>query len=136
MRIDKMTIAALGATLELYRDPARALTEIPTLAMITAPVDDLRKRAEAVVEFLERSSISARVVSSVASVGAGAFPTRELPSAGVALRGNAGTLEQALRASKPPVIGRIADDTLVLDLRSVPAAHDAELAAAIVRALT
>jgi L-seryl-tRNA(Ser) seleniumtransferase len=135
MRVDKMTIAALGATLEIYRDPVRALTAIPTLAMITAPVAELEKRAVALAQTLRASGVDAEVVSTISSVGAGAFPTREIPSAGVALRGNETMLEQRLRAGSPAVIGRISDGTLVLDLRSVPAAHDAQLASATLRAL-
>jgi len=135
MRLDKMTIAALGATLQLYRDPHRALTEIPTLAMITAPVADVRERAGTLAQALQSSNVDAEVVSTIANVGAGAFPTREIPSAGVALRGDATELEQKLRAGNPPVIGRITDGRLVLDLRSVPAAHDAQLTSAILRAL-
>lgn len=135
MRVDKMTIAALGATLQLYRDPHRALTEIPTLAMITAPISDVRERATTVAHTLRSSRVDTEVVSTIASVGAGAFPTRELPSAGVALGGDATALEQKLREGSPPVIGRIAEGRLVLDLRSVPPAHDAQLTSAILRAL-
>lgn len=135
MRVDKMTIAALGATLQLYRDPHRALTEIPTLAMITAPVADVRERAAALAKALGSSGVDAEVVTTIASVGAGAFPTREIPSAGVALRGEANALEQKLRAGSPPVIGRITDGRLVLDLRSVPSAHDSQFTSAILRAL-
>ena len=135
MRVDKMTIAALGATLGLYREPERALTEIPTLAMITADVGTIRARSEALESGLRHAGIGARVVSTVASVGAGAFPTREIPSAGVALNGDANLLEEKLRAGRTPVIGRIADGQLLLDLRSVPAAHDDELKSAVLRAL-
>lgn len=136
MRVDKMTIAALGATLALYREPERALREIPTLAMITADVGTIRARSAAVAAILGGSGIGVRVVDTVASVGAGAFPTREIPSAGIALDGDANRLEQKLRAGPMPVIGRITDSQLLLDLRSVPAAHDDVLISSIVRALT
>jgi L-seryl-tRNA(Ser) seleniumtransferase len=135
MRVDKMTIAALGATLQLYRDPERALAEIPTLAMITAPQAEVSKRAADLADTLRASNIDAEVVTTSASVGAGAFPTRGIPSSGVALSGDAAALERRLRSGTPPVIGRIADDRLVLDLRSVPAVDDTELASAILRAL-
>jgi L-seryl-tRNA(Ser) seleniumtransferase len=135
MRVDKMTIAALGATLGLYRDTERALKEIPALAMITADVGTVRARSEALESDLRGAGIGARVVNTVASVGAGAFPTREIPSAGVALDGDANLLEEKLRAGRTPVIGRISDGRLLLDLRSVPAAHDDELKSAVVRAL-
>jgi len=135
MRVDKMTIAALGATLALYRDPARALRLIPTLAMITAPATELRKRCEAVAGELRAATIAVDVVETVASVGAGAFPTRELPSFGVALSGNAAMLEQKLRAGIPPVIGHISDERVILDFRSIPAESDADLTSAIARAV-
>jgi len=135
MRVDKMTIAALGATLSLYREPERALREIPTLAMITADVGIVRARSEALASTLRGAGIGAQAVSTVASVGAGAFPTRGLPSAGVAIDGDAGNLEQKLRAGETPVIGRITDGRLLLDLRSVPAAHDDELRSTVMRAL-
>ena len=135
MRVDKMTIAALGATLQLYRDPERAVAEIPTLAMITAPAAEVSERAAKLAGTLRDSNIDAEVVTTSASVGAGAFPTRDIPSSGVALSGDAAALERKLRSGSPPVIGRIADDRVVLDLRSVPAAHDTELTSAILRAL-
>jgi L-seryl-tRNA(Ser) seleniumtransferase len=136
MRVDKMTIAALGATLSLYRDPERALSEIPTLAMITATVSAVRARSESLATALREAGIGAEVMNTIASVGAGAFPTREIPSAGVALDGTATLLEEQLRAGRPPVIGRITDGRLLLDLRSVPAAHDTQLTSAVLRALT
>jgi len=135
MRVDKMTIAALGATLGLYRDPERALSEIPTLAMITATVSAVRARSETLATALGEAGIGAEVMNTTASVGAGAFPTRDIPSAGVALDGDATRLEEQLRAGRPPVIGRITDGRLLLDLRSVPAAHDTRLASAVLRAL-
>jgi L-seryl-tRNA(Ser) seleniumtransferase len=136
MRVDKMTIAALGATLAIYRDRNRALAEIPTLAMITASADAIRDRCVALIRALQAEGVDGSVVETRASVGAGAFPTREIPSFAVTLSGSPDTLEEKLRGSSPPVIGRITEGQLVLDLRSVPAQHDSLLATAIVRALT
>ena len=135
MRVDKMTIAALGATLALYRDPARALREIPTLAMITARPMAVRERCERMVHLLHSGSVEAEVVDTTASVGAGAFPTHEIPSYGLALAGDAPTLERALRSGQPPVIGHITGDRLILDLRSVPEAHDGAMTSAVLRAV-
>ena len=135
LRIDKMTIAALGATLALYRDPERALTSIPTLAMITATPDAIRRRCETLATGLRAANIAVDVLETVASVGAGAFPTHKIASAGLAFAGDPITLEQRLRAGRPPVIGRITDGRLLLDLRSVPAAHDTLLTEAILSAL-
>ncbi|NUS98267.1 MAG: L-seryl-tRNA(Sec) selenium transferase, partial [Gemmatimonadaceae bacterium] len=128
LRVDKLTLAALEATLALYRDPARAVREIPALAMLTAPLATIRARADAIVA---RLGTRARVVESIATVGGGAFPTAKIPSAAIALEGNAGELAATLRAAPLPVIGRIESDTLLLDLRSVPETDDARLVAAL-----
>ncbi|MEO5581020.1 MAG: L-seryl-tRNA(Sec) selenium transferase [Gemmatimonadaceae bacterium] len=135
MRVDKMTIAALSATLALYREPDRALLEIPALQMITATAASVRLRCAAVVETLVTAGIAAHVVDSNASVGAGAFPTTEIPSAAIAIDGDARSLELALRRGRAPVIARIADDSVLLDMRSVPTRDDAAFARAVTGAL-
>lgn len=135
MRVDKMTIAALGATLSLYLDPERAVSEIPTLAMITASVESIRGRCERLAGRLEEAHVHSDVIDSDASVGAGAFPTLAIPSAAVAIRGDDAAIEKKLRGGSTPVIGRISEDRVLLDLRSVPAAHDEALTAAILDSL-
>jgi L-seryl-tRNA(Ser) seleniumtransferase len=136
MRVDKLTIAALTATLELYREPDRAILDIPALAMITAPVDRIRDRAARMVQSLAGHGIESKAVESTASVGAGAFPAEGLPSFAIAIEGDAATTERALRLGLIPVIGRIAGDMLLLDLRSVPERDDTALTAAIGAALS
>ncbi|HEU4878692.1 MAG TPA: L-seryl-tRNA(Sec) selenium transferase [Gemmatimonadaceae bacterium] len=137
MRVDKLTIAALTATLELYRDPAQAVEEIPALAMIASSAERIRKRCERVSESLAARGIASRVAACTATVGAGAFPTDSIPSFAVVIGGNAVKLEEALRLSpNSPVIGRIADDELMLDLRSVPERDDAAFADAVGAALS
>jgi L-seryl-tRNA(Ser) seleniumtransferase len=118
-RVDKLTLAALEATLALYRDPARALREIPTLALLGAPLSVLRARAVRLAEGLGVASIGADVVDSVSTVGAGAFPRAELPSASVALQGDAERWSARLRASSPAVVGRVKDGRMLLDMRAV-----------------
>jgi L-seryl-tRNA(Ser) seleniumtransferase len=135
LRVDKLTLAALEATLALYRDPDVARREIPALAMLTAPVEALRVRAARLRDTLAERGVPARVVDSEGSVGGGAFPTARLASAALALAGPAVPLERALRGAAVAVIGRITDDRLLLDLRSVPARDDARLAAAVADAL-
>lgn len=135
LRVDKLTLAALEATLTLYRDPVRAVREIPTLAMLTAPPDAVRSRAERLCARLAASGVGAAVVDSEASVGGGAFPTARISSAAVALTGSPAELERRLRAAPAPVIGRIADGRLLLDMRSVPAVDDGALADAVLGAL-
>jgi seryl-tRNA(sec) selenium transferase len=135
LRIDKLTLAALEATLRLYLEPERALREIPVLAMLTTSADDIESRAQRLAGSLRESGIDAMVVNSSASVGGGAFPTVEIPSFAVALNYNADSAEKRLRLGEPPVIGRIAEGRLILDLRSVVPRDDGALGAAIVRAL-
>ena len=136
LRVDKLTIAALEATLALYREPARALREVPTLAMLTAPVAQVHARATALVSALGAHGIRASSRASEATVGGGAFPTARIPSAAIALDGDAQQLAERLRGAELPVIGRIEHDVLLLDLRSVPASHDSRLAASLASVLT
>ena len=131
-RVDKLTLAALEATLALYRDPARALREIPALAQLTCSLDVLRARAETIRREL---GTSAEVVDSDASVGGGAFPTARIPSIALAISGRASTIEERLRAGDPPVVGRVADGRLLLDLRTVFPADDQTLLGAVRAAL-
>ena len=134
-RVDKLTLAALEATLALYRDPERALREIPVLAMFSTSVEALRGRARGLRDALGALSSRASVVESEASVGGGAFPTARIPSIALAFGGDAAVLERRLRLGDPAVIGRVADEKLLIDLRTVRPGEDAALAAAIGAAL-
>jgi len=109
LRIDKLSLAALEATLRLHRD---APQEIPVLAMLATPREALQRRAEALA-----AAIGAEVVESTARVGGGALPLLELPGPVVALPDAA--LAAALRAGDPPLIGRIEADRLLLDPRTL-----------------
>ena len=133
LRVDKLTLAALEATLMLYREPERARREIPALAMLTAPLTEIRARATVIAGKL---GDPARVIESEASVGGGAFPAARIPSAAVAIAGNADALEARLRAQPIPVVGRIMDGQLLLDCRSVLPDDDFALIDALARALT
>jgi L-seryl-tRNA(Ser) seleniumtransferase len=129
VRIDKLSLAALEATLRLYRDPDRARQEIPVLAMLQASDEELSNRAERL-----KSSIGAEaaVVRSVGKVGGGALPLLELEGPVVALDGDPMSLSAALRGADPPVIGRIHEDRLLLDPRTL-ADQDVEVVARVVR---
>jgi L-seryl-tRNA(Ser) seleniumtransferase len=135
MRVDKLTLSALEATLRLYLEPERALTEIPVLAMLSSAPEQLEARANAIALTLRERGVDAQVVSTMASVGGGAFPTAEIPSSAVALSGRADAMEARLRRGDPPVIGRIADGRLLLDLRSVLEREDATLSLAVLKSL-
>ncbi len=130
LRVDKLTLAALEATLALYRDPALAVRTIPTLAMLTTPLAAVRARVEALRARLGVGG----VVASEGAVGGGAFPTARIASAALSLP-DAESTERRLRLGLPGVIGRIADGRCLLDLRSVPEADDDGFATSVARAL-
>jgi L-seryl-tRNA(Ser) seleniumtransferase len=132
LRVDKLTLAALEATLRIYLDESRAVTEIPALAMISASVEQLRRRANAIAAAV---GVAVRVVDSESSVGAGAFPTAVLPSVALAIDENVAVTEKRLRSGDLPVIGRISENRILLDLRSVQEHDDADLASALSAAL-
>ena len=133
-RVDKLTLAALEATLALYRDPARALTEIPTLALLGATAEALRERADALRLALLGDGIESDTVESTGSVGAGAFPDAALPGAAVALAGDAEQWASRLRAGEVAVVGRVHDGRMHLDLRAVLPHEAPDLARAVVAA--
>ncbi len=130
LRVDKFTIAALEATLALYRDPARAMQLVPVLAMLSQSLPELRNRASLVQQ---KVGNAAKVVDSEASVGGGAFPNARIPSVALSFERGAEELERRLRAGDPPVIGRISEGRLLLDLRTV--SGDDEFVSAIRAAL-
>ena len=136
MRVDKLTLSALEATLRLYLEPERALREIPVLVMLTESVAEVESRARAVARTLSEGGVGAEVVATSSSVGGGAFPTAEIPSSAIVLAGNAAELEEKLRRADPPVIGRISDGKLLLDLRTVLAREHAILCRAVLQALS
>jgi L-seryl-tRNA(Ser) seleniumtransferase len=133
-RVDKMTLAALEATLALYREPEVARREIPTLALLGAPITAVRARATRCLGALREAGVDCEVVDSDASVGAGAFPTATLPSVALALAGDAERWAAALREGEPAVVGRVQDDRMLIDLRAVPDDDLSTLVAALVAA--
>src|SRR5215813_4066893 len=133
VRIDKFTIAALEATLYAY-EAGDALETIPTLRLLTEPLTAIRRRARALLRRVPAEAqrrLGAALVETTSQVGGGALPTVELPTAAVAL-GTAQrapqALDEALRAGRPPVLARLADDRLLLDLRTVLPADLPDLA--------
>jgi len=142
VRIDKLTLAGLEATLRAYRNPRQAIREIPTLAALTADLSSLKRRAEELHGLLssvlgERAQVEVRSITSQA--GGGSLPLLELPSFGLALRCpdiSASLLAERLRQTDPPVIARIQEDTLILDVRTILPGEAEELARALLAALT
>jgi L-seryl-tRNA(Ser) seleniumtransferase len=139
LRIDKFTIAALEATLHAY-ESGTAQQTIPTLRALTEPVAAVRQRARRVVGRLApdiRRRLAPQVMEDHAEVGGGALPTVELPTAGIAIGETpaaARALDVALRTGDPPVIGRLRDDRLFLDCRTVLPAQLAALVSALTHA--
>jgi len=121
-RVDKLTLAALEATLALYRTPARAFAEIPALSQLTASVAALRARADHMRGLL--LGIDVAVIDSDASVGGGAFPTTRIPSVALSIGGNAAAIESRLRLGSPAVVARVADGRVIVDLRTIFASED------------
>jgi L-seryl-tRNA(Ser) seleniumtransferase len=134
LRIDKFTVAALEATLYAY-EAGTALETIPTLRMLTEPAASVRRRARRLLAGLPaetRRTLGAELVEATSQVGGGALPTVELPTTALALgtaQRPAARLDDALRAGRPPVLGRMLDDRLLLDCRTVLASDVARLAA-------
>ena len=138
LRVDKMTLAGLEATLRLYRDRSRAIVEIPTLRMLGADVQELSERAESMASALSEAGVSAEVVDGMGAVGGGTYPGVTLDSAVVALpTTGAGASEVAarLRAGSPPVVARIVSDRVVLDPRTVLPGQEVDVIRVVVEAI-
>jgi len=122
LRPDKLQLAALAATLSLYRDPARARREIPVLRMLTAGDAELRARAEMMRAALMREGVDASVIETASKVGGGALPLLELEGPACAVDPGATGLDelaQRLRMAEPPVIARAREGWLLLDPRTL-----------------
>ena len=140
LRVDKITLAALAALLPLYANPERLVRELPALRRLVRPEPEIRASAERVAAALrDRFEGSVEVVECASRIGSGALPVDTLPSAGIALRppasgsGSGGKrasgrrveeLAAALRGLPYPVIGRIREGALVLDLRCLERERD------------
>ena len=133
MRVDKMTLAALEATLQSY-DQNR-LTDIPVLDMLSASPELLQAKAEKLKSLLAASGIDVSVVSVQGQVGGGSVPNQNLPSFAVALTGQVNRLEERLRLGRRPIIGRIHNEAYLLDVRTLWEEDFPVIAAAIKEAL-
>lgn len=136
VRPEKVTLAALAATLGLYR-AGRATTGIPVWRMIAATPDSLEQRAAALVVALpaaDRAHVS--VSSMLSTVGGGSLPGETLASSGLVWRGRGpDALARRLRAGDPVVVGRVQDGAVMLDLRTIDPADDPALGRALALAL-
>ena len=139
LRIDKLSLAALEATLRLYAPPHDPMAEVPVLRMIGESKSSVAARSKRFTEALSgQPGLRAEIADGVSFAGGGALPMSEIPTKVVRLavdNVSAAELARRLRARDPAVIGRIADDALTLDLRTVAPEETGELIAAIAELL-
>ena len=123
LRADKLTLAALEATLALYLDPELAAREVPVLRMLAEPVETVRARAQRLADL-----VGGDVEPTVGRVGGGALPLTELPSFACAVEEE---LASRLRETEPPVIGVVRDGRCLLDCRTITDLEVDQIAAAV-----
>jgi L-seryl-tRNA(Ser) seleniumtransferase len=126
LRADKLTLAALAGTLDLYLDPEQARREVPVLRMLAEPADEVRARAERLAAL-----VGGAVEEAVARVGGGALPLTELRSFACAVEEE---LAAPLRTGDPAVIGIVRDGRLLLDCRTLSEAEVEEVVGAVAAA--
>jgi L-seryl-tRNA(Ser) seleniumtransferase len=138
LRVSKLTLAALEAVLALYRAPEFLAERLTTLRLLTRPARDMQIQAERLQPLLQRSLGDRYEVAAVpvfSQIGSGALPLEQLPSHGLAVRAVKGRraslarLEAALRALARPVIGRLAERALWLDVRCLEEGDEEAFAA-------
>lgn len=137
LRIDKLTLAALEATLRVYLD-GKALTAIPIWRAISQPLDALRARADQWIAFLAERSVAAHAEAGESAIGGGSLPGETLPTTLCVIHGGGRDMQevaQRLRVGEPPVVCRLYRDDLYLDPRTVLPEDDASLLAALARGL-
>jgi L-seryl-tRNA(Ser) seleniumtransferase len=140
LRPGKLTLAALEATLEAYRDGV-ATERLPALVMLATPASELRRRARRLRALLRRGAVAPwdfPLREVVSQVGGGALPQAAPPSWAVAVvhpRCSPQTIEERLRLGEPPVLGRIEEDELLLDVRTVPDEQIVVVARAVAAAI-
>lgn len=136
LRVDKLTLAALEATLRLYRDENTAIQAIPTIRMIATDQKTLEDRAQGLVKALRASipeSIEVEIMDGSSMVGGGALPTQTLPTKLVAIsskEASAARLEAHFREYVPPIIGRVEQELFLLDTRTLQPGDEEVIVAA------
>jgi L-seryl-tRNA(Ser) seleniumtransferase len=140
LRVDKLIYAALEATLESFRRET-ALQEIPVLEMLSTTNVQLKKRTERFAESLrgklgENQNLRFEVIDGKSVIGGGSAPNVQPPTTLLALKHgemSSDKLEQSLRSSKPPIIARILEDKVLIDLRTVSEREESELLEVLAR---
>jgi len=130
LRCGKLTLAALEATLRIYRQSSRLVDEIPTLKAFTRSIDEIEEAGRRLLPALEKAlgeGFHLTLEKSTAQVGSGALPTEEIPTWVIAIRHRtlgADRIAQLFRTARPPILGRVRDKRFLLDLRTVSAPED------------
>ena len=133
LRIDKLTLAALEATLVKYLRPEEALVDIRVLRALTEPLEAVKRRANRLATLLRRTlpqTLTVSLIKGVSMAGGGSLPTQEIPTFLIGIRAtslSAAALEEGLRKWKTPIIVRLADDRVLLDLRTLDAEETIEI---------
>ncbi|HEX8127768.1 MAG TPA: L-seryl-tRNA(Sec) selenium transferase [Pyrinomonadaceae bacterium] len=137
LRADKLALAALAATLDAHARGA-TFAEVPAMRMLAASRDEIERRARAFLRRartrLDPEAFRFEIIDGESAIGGGSAPTTHPPTALIAIthaRSSAVALEAGLRQARPPVIARILDERVVLDLRTVSAEEEPELLAAL-----
>jgi len=130
LRCGKLTLAALEATLRLYRQAPDITNVIPTLRAFTRPVEEIRALGESVLPRLQTAlgaDFRLKLENSTAQIGSGALPTEELPTVVIAVEHaklSADAVAKKFRGANPPILGRVNEDRFLLDLRTIFDADD------------
>ena len=131
MRVGKMTLAALHATLTLYRDEEKAKQGIPLLRMLSMPHANLKLRAEKLASLMSTSAAvsSSEAIEEEAMLGGGSLPAQKIPTWCVSIspNGSVDALTAKLRSSSPAILGRVQKERLLLDMRTVTPGQDLEI---------
>ena len=141
LRIDKLTLAALESTLRLYRDEEKAVELIPTLRMLTISIAEIEKKAIRLAEQLsaiQDSRLELNLIHRSSKAGGGALPLLDLPSQCISIKIqgiSTSNIEKKLRENEPHIIGRIEDDTYIMDMRTVQEDEISIIAAAFANLL-
>ena len=135
LRVDKLAYAALEATIESYAS-GRAVEEIPVAAALHATKEEITRRAKSFIRRAKTAGLQVKLIDGHSVIGGGSAPETQLPTKLISLwseRMTAAEIEERLRLNNPPVIARIVDDHLTLDLRTVSRKAEKELSAALSR---
>ena len=140
LRIDKLSLAALEATLRLYLDEDRLRESLPLLRQLTQNIETLTQKATELQESVQSiEGVTAAIEDGEGYAGGGSLPDQAIETKLIVIRASRmkpDALAEALRKNKPPIVGRIADDTLLLDVRTIAASEIGEIAEALSRILS